>query len=83
MRVLPVDALVDLPALRMLALDACGLASWPLPPLPGALDGLAELSLRGNPLALLPSAAFVPCPNLRRLDLSGACWAAICFLSIL
>ncbi len=42
----PPDGLCRLPGLRFLALNAMGLAAWPLPPAANALPNLQELQVR-------------------------------------
>ncbi|GLI60310.1 hypothetical protein VaNZ11_002426, partial [Volvox africanus] len=68
----PPDGLVRLPGLRVLVLNAMGLHVWPLPPVPGALQGLTELQVRNNPtLRQMPLYPFAACPEVVRLELSG------------
>ena len=73
-------------ALQTLALDGCGLTSWPLPVPPGAdeladdgggeacvMSALREASLAGNASLgpLVPAGGFELAPALTRLDMSG------------
>lgn len=65
--------LQQLPNLKVLALNNCGLTSWPLAGLsPGCLQGLHTLELAGNSFGRsCPVDGLAACPRLKSLDLSG------------
>mmetsp|Transcript_22278 Transcript_22278/g.58078 ORF Transcript_22278/g.58078 Transcript_22278/m.58078 type:complete len:931 (+) Transcript_22278:1608-4400(+) len=69
---LPLDGMAQLTQLRTLLLGRAGLMAWPLPPSPNSLSQLRELVLSGNRgITNLPAGAFVACPGLVSLELSG------------
>ena len=74
--------LPQLSAVRALALNSCGLTTWPLSGLPpGCLQSLTSLELRGNVglgVQPCPLDALAACPRLKSLDLSGGGAWALC-----
>ncbi|KAF5828725.1 hypothetical protein DUNSADRAFT_17177 [Dunaliella salina] len=69
---LPLEGMAQLTQLRSLLLCRAGLTAWPLPPSPNSLSQLRELVLSGNRnITSIPAGAFVSCPGLVSLELSG------------
>ena len=68
----PLQGLLACTQLRCLNLAVTGLLHWPMPPVPGAMPALQELVLQRNAgIREVPMGAFICCPALLRLDLSG------------